>query len=121
MSDRIREILSCYPGENPGVLTTLARKDARLGLILLDMRRRAEELEKLQHPAPKHTSRGKIFGLLLVPLVAVLAWNVWDLNRPPRPMEPEAQQASLSGVVYVLAQQLEAYHVRNGAYQDWVR
>jgi hypothetical protein len=65
---------------------------------------------------PPERSKGKILALLLVPLVAVVAWSSWTLTRPVPPLEPQVQEASLAGVIFVLSQQVERYRAEHGAY-----
>ena len=79
---------------------------------------RAQELDALQHPVPKHRSKAGLLGILFIPLVVVLAWNVWLVTRAPAPMETNLQEANLAGMVYVLSQQLQTYYTEHGSYPD---
>jgi len=65
---------------------------------------------------PRRRSKGKILALLLIPLVVTTSWGVWTLTRPVQPLEPQAQEASLAGVLYILSQQLEAHLAEQGVY-----
>ena len=48
--------------------------------------------------------------------MVVTSWSVWTLTRPVQPLEPQAQEASLAGVLYILSQQLEGYRAEHLLY-----
>lgn len=77
----------------------------------------AEAVEQAtSETAPPRRSKKQILALLLILLVIATSWSVWTLTRPVPPLEPEAQQASLAGVLYILSQQLEGYRAEHLLY-----
>lgn len=90
--------------EDIGTLVDVAREHAK----------DREEAQSTEAPPPK--SKGRILTLLLIPLVLTTSWSVWSLTRPAPPLAPQVQEASLAGILYVLAQQLDRHHAENGSY-----